>query len=103
MSEKTFNKILNGKPEDSISSDNAIMVAYSLELSFEEMVKFMNFAGKGFRNFSERDKIIKYFFDNKIYDIDELNIALAINHQKIFFDTDYKKDLKKKVKKKVFG
>lgn len=103
MSEKTFNKILNGKPEDSISSDNAIMVAYSLELSFEEMVKFMNFAGKGFRNFSERDKIIKYFFDNKIYDIDKLNIALAINHQKIFFDTDYKKDLKKKVKKKVFG
>lgn len=103
MTEKTFNKILNANPADSISYDNAIMIAFSLQLSFEEMVKFINFAGKGFRNFSKRDEIIKYYFDNKIYDIDELNITLVQNHERIFFDTDYKKDLKKKVKKKVFG
>lgn len=87
MSEKAFNRIKNGTPTDSISLDNAIMISFSLKLTFEQMVKFTNFAGKGFRNFGERDKIIKEFFDNKNFKIFELNRKLSSNGLKPFFES----------------
>ena len=87
MSEKAFNRIKNGKPTDSISLDNAIMISFSLKLTFEQMIKFTNFAGKGFRNFGERDKIIKEFFDNKNFKIFELNRKLSSNGLKPFFES----------------
>ena len=87
MSEKAFNRIKNGKPTDSISLDNAIMISFSLKLTFEQMVKFTNFAGKGFRNFGERDKIVKDFFDNKTYKIFELNRKLSSCGLKPFFES----------------
>lgn len=87
MSEKAFNRIKNGKPTDSISLDNAIMISFSLKLTFEQMVKFTNYAGKGFRNFGERDKIIKEFFDNKNFKIFELNRKLSSNGLKPFFES----------------
>ena len=87
MSEKAFNRIKNGTPTDSISLDNAIMISFSLKLTFEQMVKFTNYAGKGFRNFGERDKIIKEFFDNKNFKIFELNRKLSSNGLKPFFES----------------
>jgi len=87
MSEKAFNRIKNGTPTDSISLDNAIMISFSLKLTFEQMIKFTNFAGKGFRNFGERDKIIKEFFDNKNFKIFELNRKLSSNGLKPFFES----------------
>lgn len=85
MSEKAFNRIKNGTPYDSISLNNAIMVAFSLNLTFEQMVKFTNFAGKGFRNYGTRDKIIKKYFDNRNYKIFELNTDLVKAEQEPFF------------------
>lgn len=87
MSEKAFNRIKNGKPTDSVSLDNAIMISFSLKLSFEQMTKFTNFAGKGFRNYGERDQIVKEFFDAKNYKIFELNRKLSSKGVKPFFET----------------
>lgn len=86
MSEKAFNRIKNSKPNDSISLDNAIMVAFGLKLNFEQMVKFTNFAGKGFRNYGKRDEIVKKYFENKNYKIFELNTELEKNGERGFFE-----------------
>ena len=86
MSEKAFNKIKNAKPNDSISLNNAIMIAFSLQLTFEQMVKFTNFAGKGFRNYGTRDEIIKKFFDNRNYKLFDLNTELAKFNERPFFE-----------------
>lgn len=63
------------------------MISFSLKLTFEQMIKFTNYAGKGFRNFGERDKIIKEFFDNKNFKIFELNRKLSSNGLKPFFES----------------
>lgn len=86
MSEKAFNKIKNAKPNDSISLNNAIMIAFSLQLTFEQMVKFTNFAGKGFRNYGTRDEIIKKFFDNRNYKLFDLNTELVKFNESPFFE-----------------
>ena len=86
MSEKAFNKIKNAKPNDSISLNNAIMIAFSLQLTFEQMVKFTNFAGKGFRNYGTRDEIIKKFFDNRNYKLFDLNTELVKFNERPFFE-----------------
>ncbi len=86
MEERTFNKVKNAKPEDSISYNNAVMIAFGLELTFEQMVKFINFAGKGFKNHSTQDKIVREFFENRHYKIFELNDKLAKKGEKILLE-----------------
>ena len=84
MDERNFNKIKNAKPDASISYDNAVMIAFGLKLTFEQMVKFVNFAGKGFRNYSERDKIVREFIEAENYDVRALNEKLLEKNLKIF-------------------
>lgn len=86
MREKAFNKIKNAKPNESISLNNAIMIAFSLNLTFEQMVRFTNFAGKGFRNYGTRDEIIKKFFDSRNYRVFELNTELVKHNEEPFFE-----------------
>ena len=84
MNEKTFNKVKNAKSDTSISYDNAVMIAFGLKLSFDQMVKFVNSSGKGFRNCGKRDEIVREFFENENYDIDELNDRLEKEGEKVF-------------------
>ena len=56
MNEKVFNKVKNAKPETSVSYENAVMIAFGLKLTFDQMVKFVNSSGKGFRNYGRREE-----------------------------------------------
>lgn len=84
MPENIFNKIKNGKQDSSISYEKAIMLAFGLELTFDQMIKFVNFARKGFRNDSERDKIVREFIEAGNYDMLELNETLFKKKLKLF-------------------
>ena len=84
MNEKTFNKVKNAKPETSVSYENAVMIAFGLKLTFDQMVKFVNFSGKGFRNYGKRDDIVREFFENGNYKLFELNTKLGAANQKMF-------------------
>lgn len=59
----------------------------SFELSFDEMIKFLNFAGQGFKR-GKREKIIKKFFDKKKYSIFELNTELYENELELITDKE---------------
>lgn len=50
------------------------------------MVRFTNFAGKGFRNYGTRDEIIKKFFDSRNYRVFELNTELVKHNEEPFFE-----------------
>lgn len=84
MNEKTFNKVKNAKPETSVSYENAVMIAFGLKLTFDQMVKFVNSSGKGFRNYGRREEIVREFFENENYDIQKLNKKLAEEGEKVF-------------------
>ena len=45
VSQQTFNNVKNG---DLVSYNNAVVLAFGLKLSFEQMIKFVHFARKGF-------------------------------------------------------
>ena len=59
----------------------------SFELSFDEMIKFLNLAGQGFKR-GKREKIIKKFFDKKNYSIFELNTELYENELELITDKE---------------
>ena len=84
MNEKVFNKVKNAKPETSVSYENAVMIAFGLKLTFDQMVKFVNSSGKGFRNYGRREEIVREFFENENYDIQKLNKKLAEEGEKGF-------------------
>lgn len=58
------------------SRETAIMYCIALKLSYEDSVKLMKSAGYSFYEYSNFDQIVKYFLDNKIYNIDKINDAL---------------------------
>lgn len=58
------------------SRETAIMYCLGLKLNYEESKNLMNLAGYAFNEYSNFDRIIKYFIDNGIYNIDKLNDAL---------------------------
>ena len=73
------------REKKSISFDNGILLAMSFEFSFDEMIKFLNLAGQGFKR-GKREKIIKKFFDKKNYSVFELNTELYNNGLKLITD-----------------
>lgn len=101
MDEKIFNKVKNAKPDASISYDNAVMIAFGLKLTFKQMVKFVNFAGKGFRNYSERDKIVREFIEAENYDVRALNEKLLEKNLKLFLTIKNKNKTSSKKKSQV--
>lgn len=76
----------NKKP---VSFDNGILLAMSFELSFDEMIKFINLAGQGFKR-GKREKIIKNYFEQRNYSIFELNTELYKNTLELITDKEKK-------------
>jgi len=58
------------------SRETAIMYCLALKLNYEESTLLMKSAGYSFYEYSNFDIIIKYFIDNKIYNIDKINDSL---------------------------
>ena len=58
------------------SRETAIMYCIALNLGYDESVSLLKSAGYSFYEFSNFDRIIKYFLDNKIFNIDKINDAL---------------------------
>lgn len=81
MDVKDFNKIKNNVDDKSIPIDKAILIAYGLKLSFEEMEEFIGLAGRKLRK-AKRSYVIEYFFRKNDYDIDKLNSVLYELNQK---------------------
>lgn len=58
------------------SRETAIMYCIALKLDYVESVSLMKSAGYSFYEYSNFDRVVKYFLDNKIYNIDKINDAL---------------------------
>lgn len=58
------------------SRETAIMYCIALKLDYDSSVKLMKSAGYSFYEYSNFDMVVKYFLDNKIYNIDKINDAL---------------------------
>jgi len=58
------------------SRETAIMYCIALKLDYGESISLMKSAGYSFYEYSNFDRVVKYFLDNKIYNIDKINDAL---------------------------
>ncbi len=58
------------------SRETAIMYCIALQLNYDESVSLLKSAGYTFLEYSNFDRVIKYFLDKKIYNIDKINDAL---------------------------
>ena len=58
------------------SRETAIMYCIALKLNYEDSVNLLKSAGYTFYEYSNFDRVVKYFLDNKIYNIDKINDAL---------------------------
>ena len=58
------------------SRETAIMYCIALKLSYDDSVNLLKSAGYTFYEYSNFDRVVKYFLDNKIYNIDKINDAL---------------------------
>lgn len=58
------------------SRETAIMYCIALKLNYEESSNLLKSAGYSFYEYSNFDRVVKYFLDNKIYNIDKINDAL---------------------------
>ena len=58
------------------SRGTAIMYCIALKLDYNQSLNLMKSAGYSFYEYSNFDRVIKYFLDNKIYNIDKINDAL---------------------------
>ena len=67
---------LNVNDEYIPSRETAIMYCIALNLGYEDSCSLLNSAGYSFYEFSNFDRIIKYFLDNKIFNVDKINDAL---------------------------
>lgn len=58
------------------SRETSIMYCIALKLNYEESVNLLKSAGYSFYEYSNFDRVVKYFLDNEIYNIDKINDAL---------------------------
>ena len=75
ISKQHFSKIIND-PDARPSKPTAIALALALELNLAETRDLIGRAGYALTNSSTFDLIIRYFIENKQYNVVEINIAL---------------------------
>ena len=75
LSKQHFSKIRNN-PDYKPTKPTAIALALALELNLEETKDLIGRAGYALTNSSKFDLIIRYFIENKNYNIVEINLAL---------------------------
>ena len=67
---------LNVNDEYIPSRETAIMYCIALKLNYQESSSLLKSAGYSFYEYSNFDRVIKYFLDNKMFNIDKINDAL---------------------------
>lgn len=65
------------------SKKTALLLGLALELSLDEMDELLERAGYALSHADKRDIIIEYFIKNGLYDLDQINQALAAFQQKM--------------------
>ena len=75
ISKQHFSKIRNN-PNYKPTKATAMALAIALELNIEETSDLIGRAGFALTNSSKQDLIVKYFIENKNYNIVEINLAL---------------------------
>lgn len=75
ISKQHFSKIKNN-PRYRPSKSTTLALAIALELDLEQTKKLISRAGYALTNSSKQDLIVKFFIEQRKYDIMEINIAL---------------------------
>lgn len=75
ISKQHFSKIKNN-PHYQPTKSTAFALAIALELDLDQTKELISKAGYAITNSSKQDLIVKYFIEQKQYDIMEINIAL---------------------------
>ena len=75
LSKQHFSKIRNN-PDYKPTKSTALALAIALELNLEETKDLIGRAGYALTNSSKFDLIIRYFIEQKIYNVVEINMAL---------------------------
>lgn len=75
MSKQTFNKIINGKTEKP-NQKTILLLAFGLKLNLDETLDFMEVVGYTFSKSSQFDLIVKYFIQDKNFNLHALETTL---------------------------
>lgn len=81
VSRQTFSKIKN-KEEYRPTKETVIALAIGLKLNYDETVDFLKNAGYALSSNNKFDLIIRFYIENKNYDIFEINTVLFEYNQK---------------------
>lgn len=81
MDRRLLSKIKNNK-EYIPRKYNVMALAIALRLDIEESEIFLRKAGYSFSDWEKFDLIIKFYIENKVYDIFEINLALEHFHER---------------------
>ena len=83
ISKQTFSKIRCNRYYQPLK-DTAIQMCFGLKLNLDETRDLMNKAGFTLSSSIKRDLVVRYFIEEKIYDINSLNDVLYDMELKIF-------------------
>lgn len=100
ISKFTFSKLMNYKLEHRPSKDTLAALVIGLKLNIDEAEELYNQAGYHLGNSDFVDKVVSFFIQEKIYDIDEVNYCLLYygypplgekprTNTKVEIDTDF--------------
>ena len=74
ITKQYFSKLINGKVNP--SKEKVIAFAIGLHLNMDETKDILKIAGYAFSPFSQTDTVVKYFINNKDYNVIKLDILL---------------------------
>lgn len=83
ISKQTFSKIRSDEHYQP-NKDTAIQLCIGLKLNLDETIDLLAKAGFTLSQSIKRDLVIKYFIEEQIYDIEELNMVLHFFKMKLF-------------------
>lgn len=79
---RLFSKIMSDRKYKP-SKDTAIAIAFALRLSFQEAIDLLSRAGYTLSHSNKKDVLIEYFFRERIYKLDDINMVLYNFGEKI--------------------